>query len=521
MLNQGSLIESTAEIQRNSARDKHHNVSTNSVKHNNQNFMFNIENLNNSRHAVEQSLDLITEALSKSKKPFTGIQPHELAKQVTPIQLDTPKENLEDVLTELNDIYLKDAVYFHHTRYMAHLNCPIVYPAICAELILSSINSSLDTWDQSAGGTLIEQKLIDWTTDKIGFSTEADGIFTSGGTQSNLMALLLSRDNICRDLGHDVREYGLSLLAGKLRIFASELSHFSVQKSAAILGLGYQAVTSIPVDSEYRMDQGELEKAIIASQSKGEIPIAVVATAGTTDLGSIDPLLEVAQLCQQHKLWMHVDAAYGCGLLVTDKYRDKLIGIEQADSVTVDYHKSFFQPVSCSAFLVKNKSTLSTVTHHAEYLNPLSQQREGTPNLVSKSIQTTRRFDALKLWLSLRIMGPAQLGEMFSHVVTLAQQAHKLLSDHPEIEVLTRPQLSTLIFRFNPQKFRGDIDQLNENIRKHIFRNGEAVIASTRVHQTKYLKFTLLNPQTQISDIEAVIDIILRHGRQLSKAENI
>jgi L-2,4-diaminobutyrate decarboxylase len=188
---------------------------------------------------------------------------------------------------------------------------------------------------------------------------------------------------------------------------------------------------------------------------------------------------------------MHVDAAYGCGLLVSPKFRHLLAGIESADSVTVDYHKSFLQPVSCSAFLVRDKHYLAVVTHHAEYLNPLSQANEGTPNLVNKSIQTTKRFDALKLWLTLRTMGADQLGAAFDRNIHLAKQTYLLLSEQ-SIEIIHQPQLSTLVFRYRPSRQRPehDIDRVNAYIRKALFRSGEAVIAGTKVQGKQYLKRT-------------------------------
>ncbi len=227
------------------------------------------------------------------------------------------------------------------------------------------------------------------------------------------MAMLLARDSWCatHHPGHLIKHKGLPAEAAKWRVLSSRLSHFSIQKSMAILGLGYDAVISVDYDEHYRMDSVQLEREIEHCHAQGLIPIAVVATSGTTDFGSIDPLNAIADLCQQYGIWMHVDAAYGCGLLVSETQRQRLSGIEKADSVTVDYHKSFFQTVSCGAFFVRDKQHLSHVTHHADYLNPLSAQQEGTPNLVNKSIQTTRRFDALKMWLTLRIMGPAALGK--------------------------------------------------------------------------------------------------------------
>lgn len=184
-------------------------------------------------------------------------------------------------------------------------------------------------------------------------------------------------------------------------------------------------------------------------QSAGLIPMAVVATAGTTDFGSIDPLPEIAGLCAGYGTWMHVDAAYGCGLLVSRR-RALLTGIERADSVTVDYHKSFFQPVSSSAILVRDRATLRHVTYHADYLNPRRMAEQRIPNQVDKSIQTTRRFDALKLWLTLRIMGAQAVGELFDEVIDRAADAWKLLHDDPRFEVVVEPQLSTLVFRYVP-----------------------------------------------------------------------
>ncbi|CAG8999847.1 MAG: L-2,4-diaminobutyrate decarboxylase [Candidatus Celerinatantimonas neptuna] len=488
-----------------------------SVEH----YLLNRNNLDAYRQALHQGIKQVHQSVTNHEKPFTGVQPHELASLFESINLDKHLGSVSEVLSELDLLYLNDAVYFDQPRYVAHLNCPVVIPSILAELILSSINSSLDTWDQSAGGTLIEQSLLDWTCQKIGFAQphDGDGVFTSGGTQSNLMALLLARETLCEQRwGHSVKHQGLPPEHHRLRIFTSQASHFSVQKSAAILGLGYDAVIPVAMDRYFRMDVQSLSEALAKSQQAGEIPLAIVGTAGTTDFGSIDPLDEIALLSQCYQCWFHVDAAYGCGLLVSPKHRHWLKGIELADSVTVDYHKSFFQPVSCGAFFAKNKHHLSAVTYHAEYLNPLSQRQEGTPNLVDKSLQTTRRFDALKLWLTLRVMGPKSIGEGFDRVLHLARQAYMLLLSHSDIQVLHRPQLSTLVFRFKPEEIddESQLDRINVSIRKALARSGEAMIAATKVDGHQYLKFTLLNPSTTIRDIHQVVDGIRHHGLTLA-----
>ncbi|MDL0432926.1 aspartate aminotransferase family protein [Marinobacter sp. TBZ242] len=485
--------------------------------------LFKTSNLTHYRSSLLQGLELIETRMKTVNRPFSGILPRELARQFENLDLDRPCTGITEALAELDRLYLEDAVYFHHPHYTAHLNCPVTIPAITAELIQASFNTSVDTWDQSGGATFIEQRLIDWTAGRIGFGGDADGVFTSGGTQSNLMAMLLARDNLSQHLWqHSTRERGLHPDAHRFRIFCSEVSHFSIQKAAALLGLGYDAVVPVPFDDYYRMDVSALIQAVETTRTQGLLPLAVVATAGTTDFGSIDPVTPIAEISRREGMWLHVDAAYGCGLLTSSRHRHLLQGIEQADSVTVDYHKSFLQPVSCSALLVGNRHNLGCVTWHAEYLNPLCQREEGTPNLVDKSLQTTRRFDALKLWLTLRTHGPERLGDAFDQVIHLARQAYLLLLSDNDIEILHQPQLSTLVFRYRPDMAMSEpaLDQLNQSIRKALMRSGEAMVAATRVHNRQYLKFTLLNPDTGIRDIQAVLRLIKRHGAEARSASS-
>ncbi|OIJ98675.1 pyridoxal-dependent decarboxylase [Streptomyces sp. MUSC 14] len=456
------------------------------------------------RSSVTEGVERVAAKLATTDRPFTGVTADALAPRVDAIDLDRPLGSATAVLDELEEVYLRDAVYFHHPRYLAHLNCPVVIPAVLGEAVLSAVNSSLDTWDQSAGGTLIERRLIDWTARRIGLGPAADGVFTSGGTQSNLQALLLAR------------EEAKTGSASTLRIFASEVSHFSVQKSAKLLGLGPDAVVSIPVDHDKRMQTVALARELERCVRDGLVPMAVVATAGTTDFGSIDPLPQTAELCAQFGTWLHVDAAYGCGLLASRKHRDRIDGIERADSVTVDYHKSFFQPVSSSALLVRDAATLRHATYHAEYLNPRRMVQERIPNQVDKSLQTTRRFDALKLWMTLRVMGADGIGELFDEVCDLAEQGWELLAADPRFDVVVAPALSTLVFRYVPAAVTdpAEIDRANLYARKALFASGDAVVAGTKVGGRHYLKFTLLNPETTTADIAAVLDLIAGHAEQ-------
>jgi L-2,4-diaminobutyrate decarboxylase len=288
-----------------------------------------------------------------------------------------------------------------------------------------------------------------------------------------------------------------------------------VQKSARLLGLGADAVVAVPVGPDRRMDVDALAGALDDLAAYGLSPMAVVATAGTTDFGAIDPLAAIAELCRRHDTWLHVDAAYGGGLLVSPTRRHLLDGIEHADSVTVDYHKTWFQPVSASALLVRDGRHLGHVTWNADYLNPKDAAH---PNQVDKSLQTTRRFDALKLWLTLRTMGPDTIGAYVDTVVDLARDAYDALADDPYLELCAEPGLSTLVLRYRPAGMSEDeADLLAPRIRQVVYERGTAMVAATKVNGRCWLKLTLLNPLATLDDVLSVTGRLVEVGRELTE----
>jgi L-2,4-diaminobutyrate decarboxylase len=253
--------------------------------------------------------------------------------------------------------------------------------------------------------------------------------------------------------------------------------------------------------------------------------MAVVGTAGTTDFGAVDPLAELAALAGAYGAWFHVDAAYGGGLMVSNRHRHLLDGIRLADSVTVDFHKTFFQPVSSSALLVREGAMLRHVTYYADYLNPETAARAEIPNQVDKSIQTTRRFDALKLWLTLRIMGADAVGALLDEAIDLADRVGLVLAADDDFELAAEPQLSTLVFRYRPLLADGTrlsedaADQLNPAIRSAVFASGQAVVAGTKIARRHYLKFTLLNAEATLEDIGEIIALLRSSGERLLAAD--
>jgi len=471
--------------------------------------LFHPDNAGDYRAAISDSADhLVRHLTTTDGHPGRGTSPREAASRIAATDLEAPLGDTGAVLDELSRLWLDDTIWFHEPTYAAHLNCPVVIPALMAEVFISGVNASLDTFDQSVAGTFIERHLIDWTAERIGYDTgsdgpRADGVFTTGGTQSNLQALLLAR-------GHS------SGPRDKQRIFASSDGHFSVQKAARLLGLGEDAIIGVAVDDDRRMDPVALARALAASHERGEIPMAIVATAGTTDFGAIDPLQEIAGLASAHETWLHVDAAYGGGLLISPRHRDWLAGIEQADSVSIDYHKTWFQPVSCSALVVRDGATLGHVTWHADYLNPKDSAH---PNQVDKSLQTTRRFEALKLWVSLRVMGADALGGYLDDVIDLTRDLADSMRDLRDIEIAAEPQLSTLVFRYRPVGVPDhEVDRINTRIRAELFDGGRAMVAATRVGGVSFLKLTLLNPSATRDDILGIVELVREAGvRQLAR----
>ena len=454
---------------------------------------------------VRQATELVQRHLARTDRPATGERAapvNEVIARVEEVDLDHPAPGgLPEALEEVDALFLRDSIAFHEPRYVAHLNCPVTLSSLAADVVTSALNPSVDTWDQSVGATAMECRLVEWTCERVGF-VAGDGIFTPGGTLSNLQAMVLARGEALAR-GHALED---------LRVLTSGNSHFSIVKAARLLGLADEAVVSLPL-ADHRIDPAALPGAVQQVRAEGHEVMAVVATAGTTDLGVIDPLEEIGRTCRELGVWLHVDAAYGGGLLASRRRRGQLVGIERADSVTVDFHKTFFVPVSASAVVVREPATLRHVTHHADYLNPASAQ---VPNQVDKSLQTTRRFDALKVWMALRTDGADALGEAFDAAIDNAHWVARLLDADPEFEIAAVPQLSTVVFRWAPADLdAATVDAVNPRIREELFADGGTVVAGTTFAGRPWLKFTVLNPASTPEVLADVVETVRETGRAL------
>jgi L-2,4-diaminobutyrate decarboxylase len=473
------------------------------------------ENQNRYQRLVAQAAQIVCASLPDA--PYCGMNAAELRALVDTDFLPQAGCSSEQIAQTLRTV-VANSVVVSHPSTAAHLHCPPLLAAVAAEVVISALNQSMDSFDQAPIASVVEQKLIRWLCTEAGLPITADGTFTTGGSQSNYMGLLLARDAFLqKHCNWPARKAGLGPEGHRLRVFCSDVAHFTVEKSSAQLGLGSSAVVRVAVDDLFRMNPDALRDALQAAHAEGLLPMAVVATAGTTDSGSVDPLPELAALAHSAGVWLHVDAAYGGALLFSGQHRDRLRGIETADSVSVDFHKLFWQPIPCSAFLLRDARHFSAIKLHADYLNPELHEDEGIPNLVTTSLLTSRRFDALKLWISFQTLGRAKLAAMIDRTITLTAHAAKTVRDTPRLELMCQPQLSTVVFRYVPSQTQMDVDQTNATLRQRLFDRGMAVVGHTRVRGRQCLKFTCMNPAVTETQMEALIRMVVAVGSEVER----
>ncbi|MDT1990859.1 pyridoxal phosphate-dependent decarboxylase family protein [Micrococcus luteus] len=436
-----------------------------------------------------------------------------LADAVDAVDFSHPTGSLDDALAEVAELYAHQTTAYHHPRYAAHLNCPVLLSSTAADTVLGALNTAVESWDQARSAALMEQRLLAEVGRWCGFPA-GDGVFTSGGSASNLQAMTLARGRAVQRLtGHA----GLADLPaealGSLRVFVSAATHYSIAKAAGLLGLGRHAVVVVPTDAAGRLDPGALAAAVEREVAAGAVPMAVVATLGTTDRGAVDPLPAIADVAERHGMWIHADAAVGGILAATAATRHELPGLHRADSVTMDFHKTFYVGLACSALVVRDAESLRHVTVHADYLNPEDSVH---PNLADRSLQTSRRFDSLKLWLTLREHGAEAVASLFAGARERTRQACGILRARPTFAVLEDPTLVTVLFRVRAEGLsEEECTAVQAATHRELVAGGRALIATTVVDGVPHLKFTILNPAVTSGELEALVDVVeeaaLRH----------
>ena len=373
------------------------------------------------RDAVAATVDALVATVGVPG-PRSALSTEQLAATVEALDPCPPDgAPLEQVLDDLQGV-LDGSLRLGDPRTVAHLHPAPLIASVAGELAVGLTNQSMDAFDASPAATFVEDALVRWLAREHGLGDAGSGVMTMGGTASNLLGLLLARDRA----GENVRAHGLP--PNDWRIVASEASHDSIRRSAALLGLGTEAVIGVETDATGAMSMHAFD-----TVTAHEHVIAIVGTAGTTDLGAIDPLDALADRAAQRGAWFHVDAAVGSGLTLSPRQRPRLHGIERADSVTADLHKLWWQPFSASALLVPDVDVLKAVHHASVYLNRPEDEAEGQLNLVGRSLDTSRRFDALKVLIALRATGRRRLAEMIDEILALAQYAGEAIAARPQL----------------------------------------------------------------------------------------
>jgi L-2,4-diaminobutyrate decarboxylase len=480
--------------------------------------------LSNSNESVKTYQTIISEVagaianqIQSQTQPYSGKSPADLRTSIEALDL-FPKtgKSLQSIFKQTKELVIESNISVYHPHCLAHLHCPTFIASLAAEMIISAFNQSLDSWDQSPAASMIEQALCDKICSFYGFNEDADATFTGGGTMSNFMGLLLARDHYSlQNFNWNIQQKGFPLEASKFRILCAENAHFTVTQSASILGLGENAIVKIKgIDESASL----LEKTILDLKENGLIPIAYVTTAGTTDFGSLGKIGDLADMAHQHGLWIHVDAAYGGALMFSRKHKRKLEGIEKADSLTIDFHKLFYQPISCGVFIAKNKKSFNYIKLHAAYLNPESNENFGILDLVYKSIQTTRRFDALKPFIALQHIGLDNFEKMLDYTIELAEEVSFLIEQDPQFELAYKTPINAVVFRYLPKATltKQEVNNINDTIKTNLLLSGKAIIGQTIFKDKSYLKFTLLNPMTKLEEVSTLLEEIKKQGDLLA-----
>jgi glutamate/tyrosine decarboxylase-like PLP-dependent enzyme len=467
-----------------------------------------------------EMLDLWAELLDRM--PSLPVSGRATAAQVREaITRDVPRKPLPmgELVSYLRALAFERATYTGHPGFMAYVSGAGTIPGAAADLLAAVLNQNVGGYRLSPGATEIELHLGRWFARQLALPHTAGGYITSGGAMAAFVALKAARD---ARAGWDVRRDGMR--AGPpLTLYASAEVHDVNTRAADMLGLGAGAVRLIPVDGALRMRMETLRSAIAEDRAAGRKPIAVVATAGTVSTGAIDPLNDIADVCAEHGLWMHVDGAYGGVAALTAPLRARFRGIERADSIALDPHKWLYTPLSGGALVVRDMRCLADAfSIHPTYTHEDKELTGRGEDLYALGPQFSRGFHALKIWVSLLAHGWDAYERRIAHDVALAQYLHERVAANPELETMgPEPSLSIACFRYVPSELRDRpdrndyLDQLNERLMAELQMGGRVYPSNAIIGGRFALRACIVNFRTEAPDIDALVSSTLELGRKL------
>ncbi len=402
-------------------------------------------------------------------------------------------QGFAQALADFRDKVIPHAYRTNHPRFLAFVPAAPSYYSFLGDMLCAGTNFFAGIWHEAAGPAQVELIVLDWFKEIIGYPAAAHGILTGGGSEANLTALVTAREV----LAESSRQRAV--------LYVSQQRHWSIDRAAKVIGMRAEQVR--PISPMALRDEVQRDRAA------GRVPWAVVANGGATNTGAVDPLGELADVCDDLQLWLHVDAAYGWAAALTPEGKRLLFGIERADSVTLDPHKWFAQTYEAGCVLVRDGKRMATAfSVRPDTLQDVVPGHDEV-SFADHGIALTRRFRALKIWLSIKTLGLNWFRDMVERCLRLAEFAEAWLNAAPDFEVLCPRQLSIVCFRWVPENDPGDLDRLNLALVERLTATRQAFLASTRVDGKVALRICFVNWRTTAGDVEAVLELL----RGLSK----
>ena len=422
-------------------------------------------------------------------------------------------EALETILADVDRVIVPGLTHWNHPGFFAYFSNSSPTPAILAEMLTATFNVNAMLWKTSPAATELEVTALDWLRQMTGLPDGLFGVIQDSASSATLVGLAAAREAVP---GLDVRRRGLVGQA-RLRMYASDQAHSSVEKAGIVLGIGQEGLRKIAVDDHFRMDPRALADAIREDRAAGWTPFAVTATVGSTSTTSIDPVPEIADVCARERLWLHVDAAYAGSAAVVPELRGLLRGCERADSLVMNPHKWLFVPVDLSALYTRRpevvKAAFSLVP---EYLR--TTEESVAPNMMDYGVTLGRRFRALKLWMVIRAFGQEGLAARIREHVRLAQVFRTWVEEDPAFEVMAPTPLSVVCFRWRGNGVSGEeADRANEKLLDSVNLSGEAYLSHTKLGGRTVLRLAIGNVRTEERHVKKAWERIKESARQITK----
>lgn len=415
--------------------------------------------------------------------------------------------SMDDIFRDFEQIIMPGITHWQSPNFFAYFPANSSYPSVLAEMLTATLGAQCMKWETSPAAAELEEVVMNWLKQMCGIPKNFHGVIQDTASTATLVSVLTAREKVSN---YQVNENGFTDQK-KLRVYASEETHSSIEKAVKIAGLGRQNLVKIDVDDNFAMDVKALDAAIKKDIEAGFQPICVVATIGTTGSTAIDPLADIAGVTRKHNIWLHVDAAFAGTALLLEDYRWMIQGIEDVDSFVFNPHKWMFTNFDCSAYFVKDKTALlNTLQIVPEYLR--TGQQGKVNDYCDWGIPLGRRFRALKLWFVIRTYGVEGLKEKIRHHIFLANKlAHKIMVNH-DFELLAPASLNLVCFRYHPEGIDDEekLNEINQNLLQKINKTGKIYLTHTKLKGKYTLRMVTANTHLEDRHIEAAWEFITR-----------